>query len=124
MAVKKKVIKKKKPVIKKPKKPVKRAVKKVVRRIIKKVTVKSPKKNKPIGKVTHFYAHIKVAIIKFNTNVKNGTELYIRGATTDFKETAKSMQYDHKPIVTAPKGKLIGIKLKKRVREGDLVYKA
>jgi hypothetical protein len=82
------------------------------------------KKNKPIGKVTHFYAHIKVAIIKFNTKVKTGTELYIKGSTTDFKETIKSMQYDHKPIAVAPKAKLIGIKFKKRVREGDLVYKA
>lgn len=93
----------------------------------KKTTVKKPKpvkKNKPIGKVTHFYAHIKVAIIKFNTNVKVGTELYVKGATTDFKEAAKSMQYDHKPVAVAKKGKLIGIKLKKRVREGDLVYKA
>jgi hypothetical protein len=81
------------------------------------------KKVKPIGKVTHYYTHIKVAIIKFNTKVKAGTELYFKGATTDFKETPKSMQYDHKPIAAAPKGKLIGIKLKKRVREGDLVYK-
>jgi len=82
------------------------------------------KKKKPIGKVTHFYAHIKVAIIKFNTNVKTGTELYLKGATTDFKEAAKSMQYDHKPVAVAKKGKLIGVKFKKRVREGDLVYKA
>lgn len=114
MAAKKKVVKKKKPVIKKAKKLAKRAASKAPK----------PKKNKPIGKVTHFYAHIKVAIIKFNTNTKNGTELYIKGATTDFKETVKSMQYDHKPVAMAPKGKLIGIKLKKRVREGDLVYKA
>src|SRR6185312_12525705 len=105
---KKKVVKKKKPVSKpKPK-----------------LKAKPAKKNKPIGKVTHFYAHIKVAIIKFNTNIKTGTELYIKGATTDFKENIKSMQYDHKPVAVAKKGKLIGIKLKKRVREGDLVYKA
>ena len=82
------------------------------------------KKLKPIGKVTHYYTHIKVAIIKFNTKVKTGTELYFKGATTDFTEAAKSMQFDHKPIAVAPAKKQIGIKLKKRVREGDLVYKA
>jgi len=82
------------------------------------------KKVKPLGKVTHYYAHIKVAIVKFNTNVKANTELYFRGATTDFKEAAKSMQFDHEPVAVAKKGKQIGIKLKKRVREGDLVYKA
>jgi hypothetical protein len=82
------------------------------------------KKLKPIGKVTHYYTHIKVAIVKFNTKVKTGTELYFKGATTDFTEAAKSMQFDHKPVVAAMPKKQIGIKLKKRVREGDLVYKA
>ena len=81
------------------------------------------KKIRPIGKVTHYYAHIKVAIVRFNTKVKTGGELYFKGATTDFREVIKSMQFDHEPIVTAPPKKLIGIKLKKRVREGDLVYK-
>jgi hypothetical protein len=82
------------------------------------------KKIKPVGKVTHYYAHIKVAIVKFNTKIKAGTELYFKGATTDFKESAKSMQFDHKPVAAAMPKKQIGIKLKKRVREGDLVYKA
>ena len=86
----------------------------------------APKKKpvKPIGRVTHFYNHIKVAIVKFNKNVKAGTELHYRGATTDFKEKAGSMQFDHKPVATAPKGKQIGIKVKKRVRDGDLVFAA
>ena len=82
------------------------------------------KKVKPIGTVTHYYAHIKVAIVKFNTKIKAGTELYFKGATTDFKEAAKSMQFDHEPVAAAMPKKQIGIKLKKRVREGDLVYKA
>ncbi|HUC01442.1 MAG TPA: translation elongation factor-like protein [Candidatus Paceibacterota bacterium] len=82
------------------------------------------KKVKPIGRVTHYYTHIKVAIVKFNTNVKAGTSLYFKGATTDFTEAAKSMQFDHVPVAVAKKGKQIGIKLKKRVREGDGVYKA
>jgi hypothetical protein len=82
------------------------------------------KKPKPVGKVTHYYAHIKVAIVKFNTKVKAGTELYFKGATTDFTEASKSMQFDHKPVAAAMPKKLIGIKLKKRVREGDMVYKA
>jgi hypothetical protein len=85
--------------------------------------VSAPKKVKPVGTVTHYYAHIKVAIVKFNTKIKAGTELYFKGSTTDFKETSKSMQFDHKPVAAAMPKKQIGIKLKKRVREGDLVYK-
>ena len=87
------------------------------------IKVSAPKKVKPVGTVTHYYAHIKVAIVKFNTKIKAGTELYFKGATTDFKEAAKSMQFDHEPVAAAMPKKQIGIKLKKRVREGDLVYK-
>lgn len=79
---------------------------------------------KPIGAVTHFYNEIGVAIVKFNKKIPAGMMLHFRGATTDFKEAAKSMQYDHKPVAAAPKGKQIGIKVKKRVREGDRVYPA
>jgi len=96
-------------------------------KMVKKMVKKKPapvKKVKPVGKVTHYYAHIKVAIVKFNTKVKAGTELYFKGATTDFREASKSMQFDHKSVAAAMPKKQIGIKLKKRVREGDLVYTA
>jgi hypothetical protein len=85
---------------------------------------RAPKAVKPIGRVTHFYTEISVAIVKFNKKVPVGVRLAFRGATTDFEDVAKSMQYDHKPIAAAPKGKLIGIKVKKRVREGDEVHLA
>jgi hypothetical protein len=118
-----KIVKKAKLTLKaKPKKMAKlKAAKKVAP---KKNIAHAVKKIKPIGKVTHYYTHIKVAIVRFNTKVKTGTELYFKGATTDFNEVARSMQFDHEPVIIAPKGKQIGIKLKRRVREGDLVYKA
>ena len=50
--------------------------------------------------------------MKFKKNVRVGTALYFKGATTDFTETPKSMQYDHKPIEVAPKGKQVGLKVK------------
>jgi len=104
------------------KKPVKRAAKKVVKKItVKKVTLKI-KPSKPIGIVTHFYGHIRVAIIKFKQPVKIGVRLRFEGATTKFEDKIVSMQYDHKPIKLALKGKEIGLKVKKQVREGDLVY--
>ncbi|OGY98775.1 MAG: hypothetical protein A2855_00630 [Candidatus Liptonbacteria bacterium RIFCSPHIGHO2_01_FULL_57_28] len=83
---------------------------------------KKPADPKPIGRVTHFYTEIKVAVIKFSKPVKKGTAVQIKGATTDFSQKLDSMQYDHKPLATAPKGKQVGVKVKKRVREGDQVY--
>lgn len=77
---------------------------------------------KPVGRVTHYYGGIKVAIIKFNKAVKVGAMLHYKGATTDFKKVAASMQFNHKEIKKAPKGKQVGIKVPKKVREGDEVF--
>ena len=81
-------------------------------------------KGNPIGEVTHFYSDLGVAIVKFNQAVGAGTNLHFYGATTDFKDTASSMQYDHKPIQEAKSGQEVGIKVKSKVREGDKVYEA
>jgi len=106
----KKTIKKKK-IISRKKKTVKKTAKVVVSAV-----------GKPIGAVTHFYGAIKVAIIKFKKPVKIGTELYFRGSTTDFKQKIVSMQFDHKPILIAKKVQEIGMKVGKKVREGDEIY--
>ena len=71
----------------------------------KKVVKVKIKKSKPIGKVTHYYGGIEVAIVKFNKPVKKGVKVSFKGASTDFEQVLKSMQYDHKDIISAPKGK-------------------
>ena len=81
-------------------------------------------KGKPIGKVTHYYGDLSVAIVKFNRSFSCGEKVHFSGATTDFKETVKSMQYEHKSIETAKKGQEVGIKVGDKVREGDLVFEA
>ncbi|MEK9194442.1 MAG: translation elongation factor-like protein [Patescibacteria group bacterium] len=79
---------------------------------------------KPIGEVTHYYGGLGVAIVKFKKAIKVGEKLRFKGATTDFEEALKSMQYDHKDIEEAKKGQEVGIKVKEKVREGDEVYLA
>lgn len=109
---------------KKNKKPAKKKAKKIAKKKAVKKSVKKDKAEKPIGAVTHFYNHIKVAVIKFKTAFKSGGEVHFRGATTDFKQKLASMQYDHKQIAVAKKGQGVGVKVAKRVREGDLVFRA
>lgn len=77
---------------------------------------------KPIGAVTHFYGNIKVAIIRFKKPVSVGETVAFRGNKTDFEHKIVSMQLDHVAIKKAPKGKQVGIKVSKRVREGDEVF--
>ncbi len=83
--------------------------------------IKTPK---PIGEVTHFFDGLGVVIVKFSKAVKKGIHLHFKGATTDFEETASSMQYDHKDVGTAKKGQEVGIKVKEKVRKGDKVFEA
>lgn len=83
---------------------------------------KTDKKEKPIGQVTHYYGGLGVAIVKFEKKAGLGTRVRFRGATTDFEQELGSMQYDHKDIKEAPKGKEVGLKVDDKVREGDEVY--
>ena len=47
----------------------------------------------------------------------------IKGHTTDFQDTITSMQEENNPVEKAVPGQMIGIKVKERVREHDIVYK-
>lgn len=79
---------------------------------------------KPIGEVTHFYNNLGVAIVKFKEAAEVGDTLQFKGATTDFTHKIESMQFDHKDVDKAAKGKEVGIKVDERVRKGDEVFKA
>ena len=100
----------------------KKAVKKSVKAV--KKAVKAPKVEKPIGIVTHFFGKINVAIVKFKKPIKVGLAIAFRGAHTDFSQKISSMQFDHQPITVAKKGKEVGIKVAKKVREGDEIFAA
>lgn len=82
----------------------------------------SSPEGKPIGEVTHYFGGISVAIVKFSKPIAIGAKLRFKGATSDFTETVRSMQYDHQEISEAKKGQEVGIKVGEKVREGDKVY--
>ncbi len=88
----------------------------------------SPKKaakQKPqeVGRVSHFYTNLNVAIIELSKPLKVGDKIHIQGHTTNFKQTVQSMQIEHKPVSVAKKGDVIGLKVKDHVRDNDAVYK-
>jgi len=80
------------------------------------------KKEKPIGEITHFYKNIGVAVVKFSKATKVGDTIHFKGATTDFTQEIKGMQFDHKDVDKAGKGKEVGIKVDERVRAGDKIF--
>jgi putative protease len=77
-----------------------------------------------IGIVEHFFTNISVAAIKITEGtLKVGETIHIVGANTDFTQTIDRMEIDRQPIEVAKVGDAIGIKVKDRVREHDVVYK-
>ena len=77
-----------------------------------------------IGKVTHYFDKIGVAVIALEDNLKVGDTIrIIGGLDTDFEQQVESMQMEHQPIQTAKKGDEVGLKVKEKVREGYKVYK-
>ena len=78
----------------------------------------------PIGKVTHWYDKISVAVIKLNKALKVGDQIKIKHGDVEFTETIGSMQLDHKAVESGKKGDEIAIKLSKQAKDGSEVYAA
>jgi putative protease len=76
-----------------------------------------------IGRVTHYYARINVAVIELTAPLKVGDRIAVKGMTTDFEQAVESLQIEHVDVKEAKKGDSIGLKVKERVRPQDLVYK-
>ncbi|MFQ5801270.1 MAG: EF-Tu/IF-2/RF-3 family GTPase [Candidatus Methylomirabilales bacterium] len=77
-----------------------------------------------VGRVTAYFGKVGVAGIEIQAGeVRVGDTIHVRGKTTDFTQSVESMETEHQPIQTAVPGQVIGIKVRERVRENDLVYK-
>tara|TARA_Y100000310_G_C20622956_1_gene784322 strand:+ start:573 stop:827 length:255 start_codon:yes stop_codon:yes gene_type:complete len=79
-------------------------------------------KEKLIGKITHYFSNIGVAVIKLSGVLKDGNTIHVKGASTDFTQLASSMQIEYKKVTSAKKGDDIGLKVKGRARPGDAVF--
>lgn len=80
-------------------------------------------KDKLIGKITHYFANVKVAVIKLSDKLQLGETIRIIGGETDFSQEISSIEVDHQKIKKAKKGEEIGLKVKEKVREGYKVYR-
>jgi len=85
---------------------------------------KNDQEGELIGEVVHFFSKIKVAVIKLSKPLSKGESIrIIGGEDTDFNQDVDSMQVEHEKIEKAKKGDEVGLKVKKKVREGYKVYK-
>ena len=76
-----------------------------------------------VGRITHFFSKIDVAVIELKAALRVGDTIAIKGPTTDFEQRVDSMQIEHKNVQKAEPGQSIGLKVSQRVRETDAVFK-
>lgn len=78
---------------------------------------------KEIGKVTHYYGKIGVAIIELSDGLRVGDRIKIQSKHAASEQNADSMEVEHKPVGEARRGDVIGLKVQEKTDEGALVYK-
>jgi len=77
-----------------------------------------------IGKVTHYYDKIGVAIVELNGTLSVGEKVkFTRGGEDLFEQAVDSIQIEHEKKDSAGKGDVVGLKVDSEVKEGAEVYK-
>ncbi|PIR02348.1 MAG: hypothetical protein CO031_00945 [Candidatus Nealsonbacteria bacterium CG_4_9_14_0_2_um_filter_37_38] len=81
------------------------------------------KEGKLVGKVTHYFGNIGVAVIELSDTLKVGDDIRIVGGEADFTQNVESMEVEHQKVKEAKKGESIGLRVNQKTREGYKVYK-
>lgn len=77
-----------------------------------------------VGEVFHYFGKIGVAAIRLTDGpLAVGDTIQIQGPSTNLTEVVESLQMEHATVARAERGQEVGVKVKDRAREKDLVYK-
>lgn len=78
----------------------------------------------PIGEITHYFSKIMVCVIQMNKGTLSiGEKVRIRGHTTDFTQKIRSLQIESVNVPVVHQGQLVGMRIDKPARAGDMVFK-
>ncbi len=77
-----------------------------------------------IGKVTHYYDKLGVAVVELDADLSVGDTIkFARGGEDLFEQKVDSIQIEHEKRDSAKKGEAVGLKTEKAVKDGAEVYK-
>ncbi|MEW5940313.1 MAG: hypothetical protein AB1750_11660 [Chloroflexota bacterium] len=76
-----------------------------------------------IGKITHYFDHIRVAVLSLKSSLKLGDMIHVIGHSTDFTQRVNSMEIEHHSVVWVKPGDDVAVKVIEPVHPHDLVYK-
>lgn len=78
--------------------------------------------DKQIGKVTHYYDNIGVAVVEMQKPLNVGDTIKISGHENESTQTVASIQVEHEQVQKLAKGVSGALKVDKPVKEGDVIY--
>jgi translation elongation factor EF-1alpha len=77
-----------------------------------------------VGKVTHYYDKIGVAVLSLDADLGTGDKIkFVRGGEELFEQEVGSMQVEHEKIDKAKKGDIVGMKTDQPVKDGAEIFK-
>ncbi len=77
-----------------------------------------------VGEVFHYFGKIGVAAIRLTDGaLAVGDTIQVQGPSTNVTQVVEMMQIEHGSVARAERGQEVGVRLKDRARERDLVYK-
>ena len=76
-----------------------------------------------VGRVTHYFDHLKVAVLALNGDLKLGDKIHIVGHGTDLFQRVSSMQIEHRSVVWVKPGDHVALKVIEPVHEHDAVFR-
>ena len=78
---------------------------------------------KLVGKITHYFDKIGVAVVEVSAPLKVGDKISIEKGEEAFEQNVDSMQVDKKDVQAAKAGDAVGMKTAQPVKKGAEVFK-
>ncbi len=88
-----------------------------------KVKARAPKVKVPkhIGRVVHYYDRIGVAIVELALPLSLGDTVLLKHGEEEYTQPVTSLQIEHEPVKSARKGKVVGMKVDRPMKDGTWV---
>ena len=77
---------------------------------------------KLIGRVSHYFDNLGVAVLKLDKSLKVGAKIKFVGGEVEFEQTVDSMQVERKAVNKVKAGADVGLKVDGKVRPGYKVF--
>jgi putative protease len=76
-----------------------------------------------IGRVTHYFDHLGVAVLALTASLKLGDKVHILGHSTELYQRVGSLEVGHHPVEWVKPGDDVALKVMGAVHPHDRVYR-